>query len=199
MADTKEHILDTSLKLFLQKSFKEVTMKEIVDRTGLSKGAFYHYFSSKEKVFEEVVAFYLSDFMEQDFSHFRQDTLKGFYEDYLVEMAERLKSNRLLQFVGGQDRVNEYFLIFDAMKMMPSFKEKLIEHNAYELKCWKKVAGIAKKSGEIDTNLTDEQVAKLFIFLGDGFGMHLMLGDITLKPTEGAALYHGLYESLKAK
>jgi len=47
MSDTKTHILMVSLKLFLQKNFKEVTMKEIVKETGLSKGAFYHYFDQE--------------------------------------------------------------------------------------------------------------------------------------------------------
>jgi AcrR family transcriptional regulator len=59
MNDTKEHIITTSLKLFLQKNFKEVTMKEIVNATRLSKGAFYHYFESKEKVFKEVVRHFM--------------------------------------------------------------------------------------------------------------------------------------------
>ena len=55
MNDSKEHILLASLNLFLQKNFKEVTIKEIVEITGLSKGAFYHYFQSKEQLFEEVM------------------------------------------------------------------------------------------------------------------------------------------------
>ena len=52
---SKEHILITAFSLFLQKSFKEVTMKEIVKETGLSKGAFYHYFESKEQLFLELL------------------------------------------------------------------------------------------------------------------------------------------------
>jgi AcrR family transcriptional regulator len=36
----------------MQKGYKEVTMKDIVDNAELSKGAFYHYFDSKEKVFK---------------------------------------------------------------------------------------------------------------------------------------------------
>ena len=54
MNESKEHIITVASKLFLQKNFKEVTMKEIVDKTGLSKGAFYHYFESKEQLFLEV-------------------------------------------------------------------------------------------------------------------------------------------------
>ena len=52
---TKEHILNVCTHLFLQKGFKEVTMKEIVEKTGMSKGAIYHYFNSKEQLFLEVI------------------------------------------------------------------------------------------------------------------------------------------------
>jgi len=60
MNEAKEHILRTSLLLFLQKSYKEVTMREIVEKTALSKGAFYHYFSSKEQLFKEIVLMFLA-------------------------------------------------------------------------------------------------------------------------------------------
>lgn len=60
MADLKEHILETAQKLFLQKGFKGVTMNELVEAAGLTKGAFYHYFKSKEQVFEEVVLAFLT-------------------------------------------------------------------------------------------------------------------------------------------
>jgi AcrR family transcriptional regulator len=46
MSDSRTHILETAANLFMQKSYKEVTMKEIVDKTGLSKGAFYLHFRS---------------------------------------------------------------------------------------------------------------------------------------------------------
>ncbi len=42
--NTREHILKVSLYLFLQKGFKEVTMREIVEKSEMSKGAIYHYF-----------------------------------------------------------------------------------------------------------------------------------------------------------
>ena len=52
---TKEHILNVCTGLFLQKGFKDLTMKEIVEKTGMSKGAIYHYFDSKENLFLEVI------------------------------------------------------------------------------------------------------------------------------------------------
>ncbi|MBE9602206.1 TetR/AcrR family transcriptional regulator [Pedobacter sp. MC2016-24] len=199
MIDTREHILNTSLKLFLQKSFKEVTMKEIVETTGLSKGAFYHYFSSKEKVFEEVVDFFLSDFMKFDFSNLSHDSLKSFYSDYLKSMEEKIQSAGKIGLVTGDTfNANHYFLLFDALKMLPSFKDKHLEHNQNELNAWTEIVTSAKKSGEINSKIPDELIAKTFIYLGDGFGMHLIIDGAASKMHELKPLFDGIYMGFRA-
>lgn len=85
MNDTREHIIKTSLKLFLQKNCKEVTMKEIVDATELSKEAFYHYFESRAKVFEVVKPLY-NHFFISDYRGFPKTSLK-FYEHYIKTLS----------------------------------------------------------------------------------------------------------------
>lgn len=46
--NTKIIILETALKLFKERSFKEVTVDDIVTTSGTSKGAFYYHFKSKD-------------------------------------------------------------------------------------------------------------------------------------------------------
>lgn len=49
--ETVEKILDVSLKLFLEKGYEETTILDIVNHLGgLTRGAFYHHFKSKEEV-----------------------------------------------------------------------------------------------------------------------------------------------------
>ena len=86
MNDTKEHILRTAFCLFLQKSFKEVTMKEIVERTGLSKGAFYHYFASKERLFTEVMDTFIFQGVVVDYNALNRNSLYEFYHDYIYKL-----------------------------------------------------------------------------------------------------------------
>src|ERR1039457_5565225 len=81
MKDTKQHILQIAFTLFLQKSFKEVTMNEIVAATKLSKGAFYHYFTSKEQLFEEVINRFYLQLANIDYSQFSHKSLKSFIGD----------------------------------------------------------------------------------------------------------------------
>jgi len=48
-------IMDVSLKLFLEKGFEQTTVLDIVDNLGgLTRGAFYHHFKSKEEVLEAI-------------------------------------------------------------------------------------------------------------------------------------------------
>jgi len=49
--ETVQKILDVSLKLFLEKGYEQTTILDIVDNLGgLTRGAFYHHFKSKEEV-----------------------------------------------------------------------------------------------------------------------------------------------------
>ncbi|MFH0989670.1 MAG: helix-turn-helix domain-containing protein [bacterium] len=84
MSDSKEHILKASFCLFLHKSFKEVTMNEIVKAIGLSRGAFYHYFESKEQLFVEVINTFFFEKMMIDYSRLSQNSLwDNFYKELL--------------------------------------------------------------------------------------------------------------------
>jgi TetR/AcrR family transcriptional regulator, transcriptional repressor for nem operon len=199
MNDSREHILTVSLQLFLQKNFKEVTMKEIVDQTGLSKGAFYHYFSSKEQVFKEVIIHFFTDLLTEDFEQYSHNSLEEFIRDALKSMDSKLKSARILfQSKDHSFSANHYYLLFDAIKMFPDFKAQLFEKQKEEQKAWARIAAIARKNKEIRTDLTDDQVGKLFIYLGDGLGISLMmLEEMNKLKKELQVLWEGLYNSLK--
>lgn len=55
-AKKKQFILDTAKKVFTEKGFKNVTMKDIVDACEISRGGLYIYFDSTESVFEEILS-----------------------------------------------------------------------------------------------------------------------------------------------
>ncbi len=50
-----EEILDASEKLFYQKGYGKTTINDILEVLSISKGAFYHYFKSKEEVMDAVI------------------------------------------------------------------------------------------------------------------------------------------------
>ena len=59
MSTLKDEILKKAMVLFLTRDYSEVTMKEIQNTVGCSRGVMYHHFVNKEQIFEEVVKTYL--------------------------------------------------------------------------------------------------------------------------------------------
>ena len=51
----RKFILDTARKVFMEKGFKRVTMKDIVEACDISRGGLYLYFNSTEEIFLEVL------------------------------------------------------------------------------------------------------------------------------------------------
>ncbi len=52
---TKQAIREKAYQLFAEKGFKEVTMKDICELTGLSRGGLYRHYESTEQIFLEIV------------------------------------------------------------------------------------------------------------------------------------------------
>ncbi len=51
----KKYLLDTARKVFVEKGFKSVTMKDIVEACEISRGGLYLYFDSTEQILLEVL------------------------------------------------------------------------------------------------------------------------------------------------
>lgn len=176
-------------------------MKEIVEMTGMSKGAFYHYFNSKEQVFAEVIDHFFLKAMTTDYDKFSKDSLKGFYTDILEDYYKNTKASASLIPKSKEKEIsnNYFYLIFDAMRLLPDFKEKHALQQKHELQAWIEVSGNALVNSEIKTHLTAEIVSKLFINLGDGTNLKVIMENQTAyEKSELKTLWDGLYESLKA-
>lgn len=53
---TKEKIKEEAYKLFAEKGFKEVTMTDICEKTGLSRGGLYRYYAGTSEIFAEILS-----------------------------------------------------------------------------------------------------------------------------------------------
>jgi AcrR family transcriptional regulator len=198
MKDTKDHILKVSFGLFLQKSFKEVTMKEIVEKTGLSKGAFYHYFDSKEQIYLEIINQAFSSLIYVDYSKFNKNSLKDFYHDY-IDYLNRIYDSFQSTSNGDSFDLNYYSLIFDALRLFPDFKEKMFQSSTQELEAWKAVIHVAKENGEIRSFMSDEEIAGIFVHTNSGIGMsNMMIGKSEVTTDSLILLWDSFYSQIKA-
>jgi len=201
MNDSKELIIKVACKLFLQKSFKEVTMQELVKSTGLSKGAFYHYFESKEQLFLAVLDFFTS-LMIHHYENYSMDSFYNFYHDYANEIKKYSKEY-VEYLIGdeseGQLSMNYFSMAFDALKLFPDFRARMVKEHKKELKIWIDVINSARKNGEIRSSMSDEEIAQLFIYSSDGFGMNMVMMGTRVEEMIAPFmnLWDKLYEQIK--
>ena len=52
---SKNQILEAALHVFVKKGYAETRMDDIVESSGLSKGAIYHHYSSKKDLFLSLI------------------------------------------------------------------------------------------------------------------------------------------------
>ncbi len=55
----RRNIIETSAQVFLEKGYHKTKMDDIAERLGVSKGAIYQYFRSKEQLFFDVMDFFM--------------------------------------------------------------------------------------------------------------------------------------------
>ena len=53
--DTKKYIIETAMRLFQEKGLENINIEDIVKKVGVTRGAFYHYFKSREELIASVM------------------------------------------------------------------------------------------------------------------------------------------------
>ncbi|MGK7396668.1 MAG: TetR/AcrR family transcriptional regulator [Candidatus Cyclobacteriaceae bacterium M3_2C_046] len=200
MQNTRSHIVNVSFNLFMQKNFKDVTMKEIVEKSGLSKGAFYHYFDSKAQIFNEITETYYLGTQQNIYHGMKKDSLYEFYHEYINRLKMMISKIRNItnDNNGNINDFNFFSLAFDAIRLVPGFKEKMKKAHDEEFNHWKEVITTARENGEIESYMTDGQIAHLFIYTNDGAGLHLIMeGKIDQVDQELLSLWDNLYLQIK--
>ncbi|GHV20010.1 hypothetical protein FACS1894174_01030 [Bacteroidia bacterium] len=167
--DSKNQILQTALGLFLRNSYKEVSLRDIVKEVGLTKGAFYHYYTSKDQVFEEAVKYFYNHVMIGNYHDFPKSSLKEFYEYYLNTLEEPDDFDDI-----GTD-MNLFIFLSDANKRLPAFSEIQAAQRKKELWAWTEIMETAKRSKEIKTNIPNEELAAMFLNINDGVAMNKII------------------------
>ena len=91
---TKKKILDAAFNFYVRNGFKDTTMSHIVNESGLSKGAIYHYYSSKKDLFISLIdhweIFSFPDFYSKDNKNEKaEDTLRRFADTVYDVFCDR--------------------------------------------------------------------------------------------------------------
>ncbi|MEU9488628.1 TetR/AcrR family transcriptional regulator [Streptomyces decoyicus] len=95
-----QRLLATATKLFAEQGYDRTSVQEIVDAAGVTKGALYHYFGSKEDLLHEVYGRVLR-LQQERLDHFAgadapvQERLRAAAADVVVTTIENLDDTKI--------------------------------------------------------------------------------------------------------
>ncbi len=167
---TKQDIREKAYQLFAEKGFKEVTMKDICERTGLSRGGLYRHYESTEQIFLEIV---------YAFSEQQKNEVSAKIERHIPAAAilEELLSRYAKEMT---DRENSISLAIYEFYSNPSIsKEDNSVKKQYEISksAWTELIHYGIRTKEF--NQTDpESIFHVLIFAYQGVRMYSRLMNI---------------------
>jgi AcrR family transcriptional regulator len=168
--NTKDYIIEQAYLLFLNKSYEAVSISDLSKAIGMTKGAMYHHFASKEALFIEVVDKYL---ILKEITYFSEDlSLSQFIEKNLQEVEDILES---IMGTSPQSVPTSYLsILIDALRHYPGFtKDKMRYINADVAKV-EKVMHNAIARGEIRNDINVRIMAVNYFSLGAGMATSIL-------------------------
>ncbi len=63
--ETREKIISAATEVFFTNGFEATSVKMILEKAGIVTGSFYHFFASKEELFEAVVEHFLQNYADR--------------------------------------------------------------------------------------------------------------------------------------
>ncbi len=96
----RNEILDAAQQLFTLKGYDQTSVQDILDAAGISKGAFYHYFSSKEELLDCLVTRMVAQTML---------AAQPILDDQSLDAAEKMET--LFNFFGQMKTSNRRFFM----------------------------------------------------------------------------------------
>ena len=97
--DTKERILETALELFAEKGYLGTSMSDIAGQLGITKGALYKHYASKQEILDSVVErMNRMDYERAEEYEMPETQPDGFAEAYLHTPIAKIRAYSMAQF-----------------------------------------------------------------------------------------------------
>lgn len=165
--NTKQLILENTLKLMIEKENSLISIREISAATGIATGGIYHYFSNKEEIYKEIIERYYLNYYKFDIDKLTQ--IKGNAKEKIHDvMAEILKEKETGIEIESIDEI-DYRIILSILTAKGYVHENTIESFQSALKELKEffteIIGEGRKNKEIRQDFSAEDIVDSLIIM----------------------------------
>lgn len=156
---TRESIIDASYALFADKGFKQVTMKDVCEITGMSRGGLYSHFSGTDKLFEAV----LETITEKSAMGFMKEIDKG---TSATEILERALADMEEEMMHPEASLS--IALYEYAETVNTDVMEQLSRNAEDK--WRKLIRYGIKRGEFQ-NVNVDEIVNVILYSYQGIRM----------------------------
>jgi AcrR family transcriptional regulator len=101
--NTKQLILENTLKLMIEKEDSLISIREISASSGIAIGGIYHYFSNKEEIYDELIEKYYMNYYRFNIDKLRQINghAKEKIHDVMAEIFRQKETGIRIESIDG--------------------------------------------------------------------------------------------------
>jgi TetR/AcrR family transcriptional regulator, transcriptional repressor for nem operon len=174
MSETRDYIIDKAYGLFLSKSYEAVSISDLSNAIGLTKGAIYHHFRSKEEIFKAVI----DKYVVFNPIELNQDGITfGEFIELCIQKAEDI-IKQAMSSAQNYIPIDLLSLIIDALRHYSGFSVKKNNLVKSDLEKIKKMLDVAIANGEIRSDINTSVMAEIFFTLNIGVARNIILSDL---------------------
>ena len=111
--NTKQLILEKTLKLMIEKQDSIISIREISTSSGIATGGIYHHFSNKEEIYNEITEKYYMDYYRFNLDELRQikGNAKEKIHDCMVEIFKQKGTGPEIESIDDEIDYRQILLI----------------------------------------------------------------------------------------
>jgi len=158
-AATRQKIFNTAIKLFKKNGYKRVTVDDICNKAGVSKGAFYLYFKSKDMVVLDQLITSDKAFNEYVANELNQHN--SVVENVLL-LGKKIMSRT--SELGVDDTQVLYSILINPTEKNASFISQTVQYNHL----LGKIIEEGQAKGEITCDVSKDNIIQMFYYCGRG-------------------------------
>ncbi|MBE7043092.1 MAG: TetR/AcrR family transcriptional regulator [Ruminococcaceae bacterium] len=150
--NTKGKIITAAWDLFYEQGYEDTTVEEIIEKSGTSKGSFYHYFEGKDALLGSLSYIFDEEYLKL------QDSL----DSSMSCFDQLLYLNRELFFM-IEDRIDIDLLTrLYSTQLITKGEKHLLDNKRIYYKLLRKLVTEGQKKKELTDTMTVNEIVKLY-------------------------------------
>ncbi len=179
----KLRIIDAAIKVFTNKSFEEITMREIAATAGLTTGAIYYHYKSKDDLLYDVInhsIHFIYKISEKDGTNLKD-------KDVLLS---EIKNEVTIRLSKKDEQKLHLFLISYLISKNGKLKEKYNENYNIIID---KVANMYLYTFGVENEKLKKSLASIFVAALDGMAIQYSLGLLPQKQKDFIKIFNDFF------